>query len=884
MSANPAALDEAFDGVHRSPATAMSGGPGLGRVLRIAWRDLRGQARGFLVFVLCIALGVAAIAGVGALRDAIRSGLADQGRVLLGGDIEITRIHQRADKKQLEELGAQGRLSEIASMRAMVLRPSTGESFDSVLVELKAVDAAYPLLGELATHPDGATRAALGNDLTAIVAPELLARLDVEIGDKIQLGEIDLTIAGTLRDEPDKFAGRAIFGPRVFVSLATFEASGLVQPGALMRWRYRIAVDDNATLSGNFDEGVSDLEERFASQGFQIRDRRNPQPSVRKALDRLAQFLTLVGLTAMLVGGVGVANSVASYLDRKRKVIATFKSLGAQNRTVFSIYLAEVLFLALVGIAGGLALGFLAPIVLVQFLGDQVPIELTPTMGFETLLMAIGYGLLVALVFVLWPLGRAEKIQPALLFRDTLEETGRWPRLAFIAATLVCLVLLAAFAVLTSDDWWTATIFLAGLAGIFAVFSILGWLVAKGAARMRRPRQPELALAIGNLSGPGALTRSVILSLGVGLSLLVTVALVDRAMVSELEGGLPDDAPNYFFLDVAKDDLTEFRSLVGKVAPGAFVSDAPMLRGRIVELAGKAPADVKADPDAAWVLEGDRGLTYADTLPENSRVTSGEWWPKDYDGPPLVSFADELANGLGLKVGDTVTVNVLGRNITAKVANLRTVKWESLAINFVMIFSPNTLSAAPFKIAGDGALPGTPRPQATRRAREVSGRSLSRRDRPQRPGCHRHLSGCLFQGDRCDPFGRQPHAHHGRHRACGRPGDRPASSHLSGRYPESRGRHTGAHHKGQRPGVPHPGERDRGHCRRDRVGGRLCHHGLPCRCAVRLFARRSGSGARPCGAAGTGLRRSRDLARAAGPDGPDIAGRELNLAHSKSLA
>ena len=467
--------------------------------------------------------------------------------------------------------------------------------------------------------------------------------------------------------------------------------------------------------ASDFGSQAEEIDRTYAAAGYLVRDRRNPQPGVRNAIERLAQFLTLVGLTAMLVGGVGVANSVASYLDRKRKVIATFKSLGATGRSVFIIYLFEIVVLALLGIAAGLLAGLAIPLLVLALFGDQLPVSLVLTVTPQTVLTATAYGGLVALVFALWPLGRAERVQPAALFRDAVEDDANRPSAGKIVAIVLIVAALAAFAVLTADDGATALYFLGGIAVIFAIFSGLGNLVAWASLKVPRPRRPELALALGNLSGPGALTRSVVLSLGLGLSLLVTVSLVDEAMVRELENDLPKDAPNYFFLDIPKQDLEGFKSIVRREAPTATVSDAPMLRGRIVELGGRPAAEVTVSSEAAWVLEGDRGLTFSDAVPEGSEVTSGEWWQPGYDGPPLVSFADELASGLGLEIGDTVTVNVLGRNITATVANFRTVKWESLTINFVMIFSPNTLAAAPYNMLATVAYPEPPGAEARSR-------------------------------------------------------------------------------------------------------------------------------------------------------------------------
>jgi putative ABC transport system permease protein len=340
----------------------------------------------------------------------------------------------------------------------------------------------------------------------------------------------------------------------------------------------------------------------------------------------------------------------------------------------------------------------MVPTVVDWIAGEALPFRAEATFSPLAVGMAVAYGLLVALLFTIWPLGRVEQIRPSVLFRDEVSEDRRWPAWPFIAATIAVGLALLALAVLSSDSKRIALYFCAGAAGILVLFAMLGGAVTRLARALPRPRHPSLALALGSLGAPGGLTRAVVLSLGSGLSLLVAVALVDASIVSELTGRVPKNSPNFFVLDLPRGDVDGFRALVAKEAPGAKINQAPMLRGRIVSLAGRPVEEVQASPEASWVLNGDRGLSYADEVPEGSKVVAGEWWPKNYTGEPLVSFEEEIARGLGIGVGDTVTVNVLGRNITARSSNLRDVHWESLAINFVMVFSPNTLQGAPHNI------------------------------------------------------------------------------------------------------------------------------------------------------------------------------------------
>lgn len=672
------------------------------RLIGFAMRELRGGLHGFYVFVACVALGVAVITAVGALTDALRAGFERQGENLLGGDVTLSRPHRRADPAERTWMESRGRVSETATLRAMARRTDASEQ---VMVELKGVDRAYPLVGSLTLGNGTSVDTALQQGPGVAVDPILLERLGLKIGDRMQLGNAIVEIRATVAAEPDKLTDRLTFGPRVFVSLDTLPDTGLAGPGSLVRWRYALALN-----GGKEDGGLLKFRDAVKAQlpdgGFTVADRRDPHPQVTRTLERLRQFLTLIGLTALLVGGVGVANAVATFIDRRRKIIATFKSLGATTATIFTIHLMQVLVIAGIGVAIGLFAGLLLPFVMSFALADALPIQAEISVTPASLLVAVAYGFLVALLFALWPLGRAELVRAAVLFREEVAPEGRvWPRPRIIISTVAVAAALLALALATSESKRIALYFCLSVAGIFAVFIGLGIGVTTLARRTPRPRNTELALALGSIGAPGGLTRSVILSLGTGLSLLVAVALANSSIVSELSSRLPQNSPDYFILDIPFAELPPLIDLVQREAPAAHINSAPMLRGRLVRLNDTPVDQIKAAPESSWVLTGDRGLTFADDVPEGSAVTHGTWWPADYTGEPLVSFEAELARGLNLRIGDTVTVNVLGRNLTARIANLRDVKWESLAINFVMVFSPNTLRGAPHNLLATISLP-----------------------------------------------------------------------------------------------------------------------------------------------------------------------------------
>jgi putative ABC transport system permease protein len=663
-------------------------------VSRFAWRELRGGLRGFGVFIACIALGVMAIAGVGSVAASLADGIAGAGQTLLGGDLSFALVQRQASDAERAFLDSRGTVSVAATLRAMA-RSGAG---DMALVEVKAVDGAYPLFGTLTTDPALPLAALFGEKdgaFGAAVDSALLARLNLKVGDRISIGNAAITLRAVVTNEPDRIAAGIGFGPRVLISDAALHATGLVQPGSLVRWLYRLRLPAAASNDAAMAAVRRDAEANFPDAGWEIRTRDKASPQLERSVERFTQFLALVALATLLVGGVGVANAVAAHLARKRDSIATLKAIGASGGTVFAVYCAEIIVVALFAAAIGAVLGGALPFAIAHWFAAVIPLPVTPSLHPPVLARSIGYGLITALAFALWPLGRAHDSPVAMLFRDQVSGERRWPRLRYVIATGAAIGAFAALAVATSTEPRIAAIFVASAAGIFLLLRLVALAVMAMTRRLKRPRSTALRLAIANVHRPGALTPTIMLSLGLGLALLTTVIEIDGNLHRELTAALPEQAPSFFFIDIPTTDAADFDGFVRARAPGATIEQVPMLRGRIVAANGIAADDLKPAAGSRWVLRGDRGITYAATVPPGSRVTEGHWWSADYSGAPLVSVESKSAHDIGLKVGDMLTVNVLGRNVTARIANLRAVDWENLGINFVLVFSPGSFAGAP---------------------------------------------------------------------------------------------------------------------------------------------------------------------------------------------
>jgi putative ABC transport system permease protein len=653
--------------------------------LRLARRDLRGGVRGLWIVLLCLALGVAVIAAVGSLRAATERGLAEDGRRILGGDLEVESGSQPLPDELSHWLHARGAtLSDVVQMRSMLVAAS-GER---QLVELKAVDAAWPLVGEAVTTRPMIDAALLANH--GLVAEQIvLDRLSLHPGDTVRLGNAMFTVRGALITEPDRVAAPLILGPRVLISLDALPSTGLVVPGAIARYAIRAIAPDPAAV-------IRALPNAFPNQGWRIRDPSGAAPGVTRFIDQTGLFMTLVGLTSLLVGGIGVANGVRAWLDARTGTIATLRCLGASAGLVLAVCLVQVMTLALGGIGIGLVLGAIAPVALAALLRDVLPVP--PVLGLYPgpLALAAAYGLLTALVFSLWPLGRAARIPGAALFRDALVPERTRPARSVSLTTAALAAGLVALTITTAADRRFALWFCAAVIMALVVFR-LGSAMVKLTARLvsRRLGSASARLGLGNLHGPGAATPAVLVSVGLGLSTLAAVALLEANVQREITEQLPANAPSLFFVDIQDRQLPRFESVVRSQPGVQDMQQVPSLRARIVTVNGVAADQVHATPETQWALRGDRGLTYAAIPPRGSRIVAGSWWPADYDGPPLVSLDANLARGWGVHLGDTIRVNVLGRDLDLKVTSLRDIAWQTLSLNFTLVASPGLLQHAP---------------------------------------------------------------------------------------------------------------------------------------------------------------------------------------------
>lgn len=658
---------------------------------RIARRDLHRGLRGLRLLFICLFLGVATLATIGNLTAAITGEIASKGQLLLGGDIEVAMSQREASGDEKAAFRRVGQVSETIRLRAMAQRPGSDNGPAAALTELKGVDRAYPLYGTLMlrTGPAGLLRA---DEL--VIGQGLADRLALRPGQALRYGNADFRIRDIIVDEPDRVGEGFTLGPVAITSLEGLRRAGLLQPGSLYESKYRIRVAPGTDVRAAGDA----LKRAFPAAGFEIKDRDRAAPGTSRFFERMGQFLSLIGLSALAIAGIGVGNGVTSYLAIKRDGIATLKILGASSADISRIYLMQVGMVAILATGSGLLVGAGLPALLLAVVGDLLPVQPSFALTLGPFLTSAAYGLLVAFIFIMPPLAHARTLPAATLFRETVDRRRGMDKLSWVAVGIAALATVMLAVGAAREPLFAASVLGAVGATVMILLGI-GLLVRRLARRMRRPRAPLLRLAVANLHRPGAQTSALVVALGLGLTLFVTLAAIQSSLSAEIRNTVPRTAPDQFVLDIPIDQKQPFQRVIAREAPGAEVNIVPTLRGTIVAYGQTRVADLEELPKDAWFLRGERGVTYSDSLPEGSDLVEGQWWPRGYDGPPLVSLDREAAKVMGVGLGDRLVVSILGREIEARIASLRQVNWETMGFNYIMVFSPSSLRGAPHSLA-----------------------------------------------------------------------------------------------------------------------------------------------------------------------------------------
>lgn len=654
--------------------------------LRWALRDIRGAWSSFILVLICLVIGLTAITTVQIMAGSILGSIQQNGRTILGADWIARQIYSPIGISEREWLSSRGaELSDAIELRPMVINPETE---NSALVELKVVDASYPLYGtfELESGEDFHTAIKRG----ALLDPTLRDKLSYSGDGRVQIGGTVFSVAGWIKNEPDRVGGgRIALAPRVMISRENFSKTGLENPGSLITYQLRVKWPEGKELKPDL------FKEAFTDATWRLTTHENASPSIQRFVNNILQFLTLVGLSALLIGGIGIANGLRTYFEARLTSIAIYKMVGTPQRLLRAVYFWQILIVTLVGVTIGLALGAALPWAGLHFVRDFLPFPIVLHYKFLGFAIPAVFSILTMWLFALWPFGQAERTSPLILFRQGVAEANERPSFDLLMVMAVLAIELVAFIFVTATDQNIALSFIGGAFVCFVIYVSLGHMISVFAAKRAGHSTLMSRLALINLGGARNATILTLVSIGIGLTVLSGITLIDRNLRGILTENMPKDAPAFFFVDIQPDQKDAFVSEIASFPLASNLVMTPNLRGRIKAVNGIPAEKALKDTRERWLLQNDRGFTYLDAQPAHSEIMAGEWWPQNYKGPPLVSVVDDVERGFGVKPGDTITVTILGRDITATVANVREVNWTNFTINFAITFSPGVLESAP---------------------------------------------------------------------------------------------------------------------------------------------------------------------------------------------
>ena len=656
----------------------------------MAIRELRSGVSGFRIFLTCLILGVGTISAIGTVKSGIEIAISEKGSELLGGNAEAEFTYRLATTEELKWLETISQnISGIIEFRSMAKFVEGGAN-ERALTQVKAVDNEYPLIGNVQLVSGKSFKDVFRQPKSAVMESDLASRLGINIGETFSLGLTKFVLRDIIQSSPDDAGTNFGLGPRTIIKSEDLLDSGLIAPGTLFTAKYRLLIEPLKDL----DELRALAKIKFENNGMRWRDARNGAPGISEFVNRLSAFFIMVGLAGLVVGGVGIGSAVKSYLNRKISTIAVMRSLGATNFQIFMTYFVQLAIISFIGITIGLVIGASVPHLCAPLLKVLIPIPISIVFSIKPIAEAAIYGTIIATLFTLWPLSRCENIKAAALFREMNLIKDGFPRLKYLVLSFILvLILLIISAVFNQNPEltsWFALGFTVALVTLFLSARILMYCIKKFGRIING--HPSTRWALAAMGGTQEGTNNSLIAIGLGLTVLAIIGQVDGNLRTSINNNLPEVAPSYFVIDIQKSQIEEVRDILNSNKGVISFDEAPMLRGIITKINNKQASEVAGDH---WVIRGDRGVTYFEELPKRFNLTKGQLWPKDYSGATQISFAAEQAEELGIGIGDSVTVNIMGREITGEITSLRNVDFSSAGIGFVIAMNPSALKAAP---------------------------------------------------------------------------------------------------------------------------------------------------------------------------------------------
>lgn len=655
--------------------------------LKLSYQELKGSFSEFKIVIISIFIGVFIIAAVGSLSNNLKYEINNKSSELLGGDFELSTTYQKFPIKIQKWLEINGSISEVIELRTML----SSDNIKQRLVELKAVDQNWPLKGKPSIIPNKSFKKSLeisNNHYGALIDESLKKKLKIEIGDILKLGKIKIVINGIIAKEPDRMFSFATFGSRLLISNLTLKASDLVIPGSLVRYKIKF-------IPNNKETNLKALNKLVQGTNISVKDSSNNNNNFNKSIEKTSLFITLVGLITLLISGVGISNGVKGYLIKKVKNIAILKSLGAKNITIFKIYFYQVMFIFLISIIPALIAGVSIPFFLSSFISNSFINSFEPYLFFEPVFISFLFGFLVCVLFTIIPVSRTYNIKPSELLRLSAHNSLNTFSTRVRVIIFILIFALCALTFKLTNDLKLSFYIFSVLLFSFLILKLMTYLFFTSLKKINFKIGSLLENARKSLTRPDTFAKSIVISFSIGLSLLITLNIIQESLNYKIVSTIDKKAPNYFLIDIQPNQVKSVKEVSANFIGVDNLNIQPMLRGRITSINDITVNNLNVNKDVEWVLKKDRAFSWSNQIPKNAKIISGNWWPEDYRGPLLLSIGNKIAKGLNLNIGDKIKFNILGRNFEAKIFNTREIIWQNMDINFIFILSKSNIENAP---------------------------------------------------------------------------------------------------------------------------------------------------------------------------------------------
>ena len=663
-------------------------------ILRMAYREIRASWHRLLFFFLCIAIGVGSIVTLRSIVQNVRASVTSQAQALLAADVQISSSNPLNDetKKVVEKYShnaqvlAQAEMIELPTM----MRPLNNPDVAAKQIELKAVQAPYPFYGELALSNGQSYDFSLLKERGILVKPALLEQLNIKVGDRVKIGKLEFTIRGVIEREPGNTLNAFSFGPRVFANYDDIVAAGLTGFGS--RARYRIHFKTRAGQSENLTKQIK--EELKAQPTISVRSFRDAENRVAESFTQVENFLSLIGLIILVLGGIGISSVTRVFIQQKMKTVAILKCLGGNNARVLGTYLVQVMALGIIGSALGLAIAKLIIFILPRYLADSIPPGIEISLTWPAILQGFGIGILISLLFAALPLLEIRNIKPILVLRATdLIHSGK--RFDFLKISIGVIVVFGLFALAgwQAGSLKVGAIFLSGLAVTAFLLNLAGALLIRFVKQLRHVKSFTLRQGINSLYRPGNQTKVILLAVGLGAFFIISVRLLQTNLLDEFNLNLSANAPDMYLIDIQPKQREAITETITKES-GVKPELVPTLRARIAEINEK-PVNVDANDKNRGMVARDYVCTYRDYLDPHEKVIAGKYWDSTPATQPEISIEEIVHDELKVNLGDTLNLDFAGQRIAAKVTSIRRVDWRNTRVGFFIVFRPGTLDELP---------------------------------------------------------------------------------------------------------------------------------------------------------------------------------------------